>query len=188
MPVNISGAAVEGDGSAFAVRNTSGTVVFRQGVSTYGGNVFGFMENSNVPGFVAGSTDATYKNTTSGWQKLNDMCNVTVYNRGSCYNTSTTRFTAPVTGPYLFITSSWGAAYGYTHPMFAVNADVTGRRNSTPYKIRHHGLYDSQGQDIQIQETIYLYSGDYVEVYVYHDVTTNSFYKAQTYFAGAYVG
>lgn len=189
MPLNISGATIEGGSSAFTIKNTSGTTVFKQGVAPYGANTFGYMENSNVPGFIAGGTgNGGWVNyATNNWGKYNNYCTSMAYNRGSHYNTSTTRFTAPVAGPYFFVWTAYTKIDNYAHPMFAVNGDITLRRTYTPYKIRSHGLAPNYEQDHQIQETIYLYAGDYVETYCY---AAGTGYHIPNYclFSGVYVG
>jgi hypothetical protein len=164
MPVIIGNGTIEGGSSNFTVKNSSGTVVYQQGVSTSG-----YTNNSNVPAFIAGSaSDPGWILTgTDAWGKVNSYATTTVYNRGSHYNTSTTSFTAPITGPYLFIWTAYAYAAAYIHPQFYVNGSPGTRRYTTPYKIRNHGFVANYQCDGQIEEVIFLTAGDYVEVYHY---------------------
>ena len=191
MPINIGGASIEAINtpasnlSRFNILNTSGTTVFSQGFQT----AHGFLETSDRPGFIAMSSfDPGWLGLTNGaWIKMNAWCAVTLYNKGNHYNTSTTRFTAPISGPYLFVWTIYTYINGYTHPMFAVNGDVTLRRTYTPYKIRSHGMLANYQQDHQMQETINLVAGDYVETYTYSSGTGYA-YPRYGVFAGVYVG
>lgn len=191
MPINIGGASIEAVNtpasnlSRFNILNTSGTTVFSQGFQT----AHGFLETSNRPGFIAMSnTDPGWLNwATNGWGKTNSYCATMLYNKGSHYNPANQRFTAPINGPYLFVWTIYTYINDYAHPMFAVNGDVTLRRTYTPYKIRSHGMVANYQQDHQIQETINLVAGDYVETYAYAS-GTGYVYPRYGVFAGVYVG
>jgi hypothetical protein len=192
MPVYVGNGSLEGGGSALTVKDSSGNAVFAQGVAAGTGGSFGYFNNTSVPGFIAGSaTDPGWVAVTSGtWAKINQYATTTTYNRGSNYNTSTTRFTAPVTGPYLFIWSAYTYQASYTHPVFAVNGDLGGRHISgTPtYRIRGYGYISNYATDTQIEEVYYLTAGDYVEVYMYAGGGTAYSYAFYCLFAGIFVG
>lgn len=185
MPIIVGNGTIEGGSSAFTVKDSSATIVYQQGISSS----FGYTNNANVPAFVAGSTTDPGWVTiaTDNWGKANQYCAATVYNRGNNYSTANTRFTAPITGPYLFIWSAYCKTSGYFHPQFAVNGNVALRRYTTPYKIRNHGWVANYECDAQIEEVIYLTAGDYVEVYFYSGGTTVS-YLYYGLFQGLYVG
>jgi hypothetical protein len=154
MPVIVGNGTIEGGSSNFTVKNSSATVVYQQGVSTSG-----YTNNANVPGFIAGTaTDpgAWILIATDAWGKVNNYATTTVYNRGSHYNTSTTRFTAPITGPYLFVWTAYCYSSNYFHPQFWVNGSPSARRYDTPYKIRNHGWVANYQADAQIEEVIFL--------------------------------
>jgi len=114
-------------------------------------------------------------NTTNGWISLspNDTWLVCVFNsagqnRGSCYNTSNGRFTAPIQGLYMF--SANGYAYNnYTHPIFFVNGSQSARRPGGGYypRLRGHSHAAGHSHDNNCSEVIYLYVGDYVEYRLY---------------------
>ena len=106
MAINLgNGSLLEGGGTALKVRNSSGTKVFDQGVSTYGGATFGYNSSTSVPMFVAGrSTDSGWISVADGgWRKVNNYCTDVSVNVDSCYDTSATRFNVPLTGPYFQI-------------------------------------------------------------------------------------
>ena len=191
MPVYVGNGSLEGGGSALTVKNSSNTTVFEQGVAAGSGGSFGYYTNSNVPGFIAGSaTDPGWIAITTGtWAKVNQYATTVVYNRGSYYNTSTTRFTAPITGPYVFIWSVYAYAASYHHPVFAVNGDVNARHagGAATYRIRGYGFLANYQTDSQIEEVYYLTAGDYVEVYTYAGGAANT-YPYYGLFAGFFVG
>lgn len=188
MTLYIGNGSVDSASSYFRLKNNSDSVVFEQGISSYSGNNFGYYLNSSVPGFIAGSaSDPGWVTLGGGWNKINNYSTTTVYNKGNSYNTSTTRFTAPVSGPYLFVWNSYMYQNSYFHPQFAVNGDVTVRRNSTPYRIRGHGKVANYNQDSQMEEVINLIAGDYVEAYCYNGGSTYN-YPYYSVFGGVFVG
>jgi hypothetical protein len=184
MPVIIGNGTIEGGSSAFTVKNSSGTVVYQQGISTSG-----YTANSDVPGFVAGSASdpGWILTATDNWGKVNQYATTTVYNRGNHYSTVNTRFTAPVTGPYLFIWSVYCYTSSYLHPQFYVNGSSATRRYTTPYKMRNHGWVANYQCDSQIEEVIFLIAGDYVEVYHYAGGSAYT-YPLYGLFQGLFVG
>jgi hypothetical protein len=185
MPVIVGNGTIEGGSSTFTVKNSSGTAVYAQGIS---GNS-GFTNNANVPAFIAGSaTNPGWVLTaTNDWAKVNQYAASTVYNRGNHYSTANTRFTAPITGPYLFIWTVYCYSSSYLHPQFTVNGNVTTRRYAVPFKIRNHGWDPNRECDAQIEEVIYLIAGDYVEAYHYAGGTAYT-YPFYCLFQGLYVG
>jgi hypothetical protein len=185
MPVIVGNGTIEGGSSTFTVKNSSGTAVYAQGIS----GSSGFTNNSNVPAFIVGSaSDPGWVLTgTDTWGKVNQYCTTTVYNRGSNYDTTNTRFVAPVTGPYLFIWTTYVYSSSYIHPTFWVNGSASVRRYNTPYKIRNHGWVANYQCDGQIEEVIFLVAGDYVEVYHYAGGTAYS-YPYYCLFQGLFVG
>jgi hypothetical protein len=184
MPVIVGNGTIEGGSSNFTVKNSSATVVYQQGVSTSG-----YTNNSNVPAFIAGYTadPGWVLMGTDVWAKVNQYCTTTVYNRGSHYNTSTTRFTAPITGPYLFIWTAYSYTSNYFHPQFYVNGSPSTRRYDLPYRIRGYGWVANYPQDAQMEEVIFLTAGDYVEAYFYSGGTTYQ-YVYYGLFQGLFVG
>ena len=184
MPVIVGNGTIEGGSSNFTVKDSSATVVYQQGVDTSG-----YTSNLTVPAFItgSGSDPGWVLVATDNWGKVNQYCTTTVYNRGSHYNTSTTRFTAPITGPYLFIWTAYCYTSNYFHPQFYVNGSPSSRRYDTPYKIRMHGWVANYQSDAQIEEVIFLTAGDYVEVYHYAGGTAYT-YPYYSLFQGLFVG
>lgn len=189
MPIFAGNGSIEAGSSYVTVKNSSNENVFRRGVSTYGGNSFSFFENTNVPAFVAGSASDPGWITpaaSGAWGKINNYCTTVSYNRGSHYNTSSTRFTAPVTGPYWFSFTSYMYTNGYTHPGFTINGSQTSGW-AFQYRIRGHGMQANYQQDAQIEEIMYLTAGNYVEVYWYSS-GASLHYPYYSLFQGMYVG
>lgn len=188
MTLYIGNGSIETGNSYFRIKDNAANVVFEQGIASYSGNNFGYYLNSGIPGFIAGSSsDPGWITLGSGWNKINNYSSTTSYNKGGHYNTSTTRFTAPVNGPYLFVWNSYMYQSSYFHPQFAVNGDVVTRRGSTPYRIRGHGKVANYNQDSQMEEIINLIAGDYVEAYCYNGGSTYN-YPYYSIFGGVFVG
>jgi len=186
MPIVTTTGSLEGASNLIRMKNSSGTSILEVGQN--GSNV-GYYLASGRPGFVAGSaTDPSWVNyATNAWAKVNNYCAATSYNRGNHYNTSTTRFNVPFTGPYLFVFSSYIYSSDYAHPVFAVNASVSARRYNVPYRMRGHGKGSNYQMDAQIEEVIYCTAGDYVEAYMYAG-GTGYHYAYYSLFQGVYVG
>lgn len=185
-----NGSSIEGGSGAFRVRNTSGTNVFEQGIANYSGTPFGYYTSGNVPMFVAGKiADPGWVSVSDGgWRKVNDYCTDVGINVGSCYNASTTRFTAPISGPYYLMFSAYTYAGNYYHPVIGVNGSPSARHGSeTKYRIRGHGYVANYQTDSQIEEVIWLLAGDYCEVF-WATASTGYHYPLYDLFAGVYVG
>lgn len=184
MAIYVGNGSIECNNS-LAIKNSSGSTVYEQGIT----GSSGYTNNTEVPAFVAGSaTDPGWILTaTNNWGKVNQYAAAVSYNRGSHYNTSTTRFTAPITGPYLFIWTTYCYTSDYLHPQFTVNGSATLRRYTTPYKIRNHGWTANYQCDAQIEEVIYLVAGDFVEVYHYAGGSAYT-YPHYCLFQGLFVG
>ena len=181
---------IEGGSGAFRVRNTSGSTVFEQGITTSSGTPFGYYNSGNIPMFVAGrATDSGWISVADGaWRKVNDYCTDVGINIGSCYNASTTRFTAPISGPYYLMFTAYTYAGGYYHPVIGVNGSPSARHGSdTKYRIRGHGYSSNYQTDAQIEEVIWLQAADYCEVF-WATSGTAYHYAPYSLFAGVYVG
>lgn len=194
MPIVVGNGTIEAELQTFTIKNSSGTKVFKRGISFYQPTpgtyrTHGFYENSNVPGFIAGSlSNPGWVNFgTNAWVKVNNYCTNTTYNRGNHYSTANTRFTAPETGPYLFTWTTYQYSSNYIHPQFAVNGSVSARRYNTPYRIRGYGFAANYQTDGMIEEVIYCLSGDYVECYSYAGGTAYH-YPHFSLFTGIFVG
>ena len=193
MPIYFGNAQIQGSNNTFSVVDNTGANVFQRAVNNSYGAYFAYYANSGAPAFIAGSaSDVGWASTAPAWSKINNYCTTTVLNRGNCYNTSTTRFTAPIAGPYLFIWTAYCYTDNYFHPIFAINGSPTPYGTatgygSTQYRIRGHGMVANYNQDAQIEEIIYLAAGDYVEVWWYN-ASASYHYPWYDLFQGAYVG
>ena len=157
----------------------------------------GSVVRPSHPLFIAvGSTAAAWVNFTQGaWNVV--PFGTTLVNANSCYNTTTSRFTAPVTGMYFFQVSIYmykdGVSDGYYwHPVFAVNGSLGGRTVNTAYpdyRLRGHGIPIATYQDSHITQVYELVAGDYVEHQVYSTGTpTNRYYPPYERFTGFMLG
>lgn len=191
MTINIGGASLEGDGSTVTIKNTSGTTLFSRGFDTYSNTTYAKMTENLTPAFIAGpgsGVTAEWNNyATNNWAKVNNNCETTVINVGNHYSTSNTRFTAPISGAYLFMYTGYDYAASYWHPQFTVNGSTSTRRAAIPYRIRQHGMVTNRQQDSMMQEIIYLVPNDYVEVYFYAGGAGYR-YSKHNLFMGFYVG
>lgn len=195
MPIFFGNAQVQGASNTFSIVNNTGTNVFQRNVAAYGANNFGYYANTGVPAFVAGSaTDPGWVNpgASGTWTKINNYCAATSINRGNHYNTTTTRFTAPIAGPYLFIFSTYLYTDSYVHPIFAINGSATPYGTATgygntQYRIRGYGMVANYQQDAQIEEVINLAANDYVEAWWYNSGSCYH-YAYYSLFQGVFVG
>jgi hypothetical protein len=189
MPIVTGNGTIEGGNNSFAIKNSSNTTIFKRGVASYNGNNFGYYENSNIPAFIAGhAADPGWilPSSSGQWGKINNYCTTTVYNRGSHYSTASTRFTAPITGPYWFAFTTYLYTNSYVHPGFTINGIQTSGYGFQ-YRIRGHGMVANYAQDAQIEEVMSLTAGDYVEVYWYSSGDSYQ-YPYYSLFQGAFVG
>lgn len=114
-------------------------------------------------------------------------------NVAGCYNTGTSKFTAPFTGIYLFKQHVYiygpDGTYGwYCHPHFSVNDSLTTRRpNSGNYRMRLYGNYANNGFDTDCSEIIYLIAGDNVGVNIPRSGTVQG-HGTYSAWSGVYLG
>lgn len=123
---------------------------------------------------ATGNTAAAWVDLANGWNVVSfPMAPVNV---NACFNTTNSRFTAPVDGMYFFQASCYlvkdGANAGYYwHPVFGVNGTYSPSHNVNPgipnYRLRGHGMGIATYEDSHITQVYQLYAGDYVEHYIY---------------------
>lgn len=167
MGFNINGATLTAENSAVTIAANSTT-----------GLTFDATHNipieSSRPYFVAQGTAEWTNYSSASWNT--PALNYTLVNNGSHYNTSTYRFTAPVTGTYWFGSCTYTQKNtdtnynSYTHPTFLINGSQTARQASytTPYRLRTRTYYSStHSTDTEINDIFRLTAGDYVQMYIY---------------------
>jgi len=148
--------------------------------------------NLTTPLFKVGMPGSSWQNYTQYPVGFTFTGGSGYMNVNSCYNTSTSRFTAVLEGFYLF--KQHGYMYGnngttswYLHPDFFINGSRGGRRVSTPHRMRLYGLYANNAQDTDACEILYLYPGDYVEV-GWSTSGTLQTHSSYNDFSGVYIG
>lgn len=151
----------------------------------------GAVRKPGNPFFIAGHTTHVWETCAgAAWYEL-------AFNKADIgtawYNTSTSRFTAPVTGVYLFTASlysySSGGSAGYQHFDLAVNGNAVtagGRTAGGSYQILGFGAGEgTYNASHWVTRIFYLNAGDYVSVYNYCSGSGQILrYGAYSYFAG----
>lgn len=168
---------------AFLTSNSNATTVNQVATITSGGQ----LTLANQPAFRASfstSTDTTFTiNTKLPFNSL-------VFDRNSNYSTANSRFTAPVTGVYLFFAAVYGTSSGGASTMglrlYRNGSDI----GNTVSDIN---IGNSGGQigisTIALQQLVQLTAGDYVEIFctAYNGSTFRVFTGTST-FAGYLLG
>ena len=137
---------------------------------------------------------------SSGWSSFTQSWNIQPMgtpsmsvNRGTAYNTTTKRFTAPVDGVYLVI-GSWyiyhpaasSRAGQYVHPAITINGSLVWNGGQQPYTIFGHNNSDGSTthmDGVNIAFTVYLSANDYVRQEVYSYSTNTQSYDQYHYFS-----
>ncbi len=121
--------------------------------------------------------------SVTGGSAANKMSfNTSQFNVGSSYNTSTSRFTAPITGYYLFYAQIYfgTGSDGY----WGVNIFINGGQDNA-YIYQRGGFGDVSALNTTI---LRLNSGDYVEVYTYPVSSVTVPNSTANYFTGYLLG
>lgn len=138
----------------------------------------GYLKTPNRPAFVASSSGGTFS-VGSG---IVFPFNVTSINVGNGFNTSTSRFTAPVAGTYLFATSIYTNTASQTWPTFY--------KNGSPFAVSDHvTAYNGGGTaGVALSTLISLAANDYVQVFQRAVGQTSATYGGHNYFSGYLIG
>jgi hypothetical protein len=124
----------------------------------------GYMTIPNQPAFFAKKTNGTGATVQGTLTAI--PFNTTDFNVGSCYSTSTYRFTAPVSGSYYFRWNATSATTGWDTPTNAGNTVSTALyKNGTVIPATDNFLsLTNSAHRIPVggSATIYLTAGDYV--------------------------
>ncbi len=122
-----------------------------------------------------------YANTTSGYSDSPLKYDATIVNVGSHYNTSTYRFTAPVSGNYFFSFSIWTGSASTTRCGFYKNGSPVGN-SSYPIGTRNQaGAQDNDSASVIIPLSV----NDYVDIRCYEGAVA---IFSTNYFLGRLIG
>ena len=149
-----------------------------------------FIRSGTHPMFYASNTGSSWvARSTVGWNTY--PFNSTEINQNSCFSTSTSTFTAPITGVYLFTANAYhyDSLNTYYHPLFSVNGSIAGRvPYNTVYRMRSYVQADGHASDAQICQIYSLIAGDYVQYTQYIHDGTVYYLGYTTHFAGYLLG
>ena len=131
-------------------------------------------------------------NSTSAFQEI--VYNIAHINQGNCYDTSTGRFTAPITGIYEFAYGHIATAADNVHRMHLKKngSYITIGGVTKKYELRHQISDDDYQCNAQYVVYVSLESSDYVSTWWMTDNNDDSLYAdtAQVYnvFRGRLIG
>ncbi len=143
--------------------------------------------------FIAGHSVSAWESCPTGGGWIEAPYNtVGSGNDGGWYDTATGRFTAPVSGLYMFVSSHYvyGAASGdltYVHHQIGVNGSAVGGggRPFADYNVL--GLGPDEGtysNSSNVTRLLFLNAGDYASVFVYCSGSGLYRYGNYSYFSG----
>jgi hypothetical protein len=178
-----------------AITQASSVLAINTGVSMSLLSAGSVVRPNQIQFQAYGNQVTTWVNFTQGAWNIMPFPNVVV-NINSCFNTTTSRFTAPVTGMYFFQASCYilkdGASDGYYwHPVFYVNGGASGSVNTgyPNYRIRSYGVPVASYHDSHITQVYLLNAGDYVEHICYSNgAPTNRYHTPYQRFTGFLLG
>jgi hypothetical protein len=112
---------------------------------------------------------------SEGWVEIGSPFGWVVTQQGGGsygFNTSTGRYTAPVTGKYYFHATVYyyndnNSTSNYIHYLFGVNGSQNWNVGGTPYNIYGHGEKANYSDGIGVSAVISLSAGDYVSIRPY---------------------
>lgn len=144
----------------------------------------------NNPWFIAGQANPAWESCgAAGWLEV-PFNTVASGNAGGWFSTGTGRFTAPVSGLYLFAATHYvyasGSTMPYIHFDIAVNGSIAGGGRVGPsYQITGtssgEGTYGVSTRAVRL---LYLTAGSYASVYNYCSAAAVYRYGDHSYFSG----
>ena len=143
-----------------------------------------------LPVFFAEKT-STFNSTSSFQEIVYDTAHI---NQGNCYNTSTGRFTAPISGIYEFGYGHIATAADNVHRMHLKKngSYITIGGVTKKYELRHQIMDDDYQSNAQYVVYVSLAASDYVSIWWKTDNNDDSLYAdtAQVYnvFRGRLIG
>ena len=187
MAIDIAGATIQSSNSALSI--------IANGITGFNIDASNRPIFTNRPSFFVDMSPGAWTNFNNGSFGIIPF-NTSIWNNGSCFNTSTYAFTAPVSGAYFFASSLYfykntsTGADSYVHPMFFINGSNTLKSATygAEYRIRGRTYYSSSySHDTQINNIYRLTAGDYVQLYVYGGGALQ-YYTTECFFSGALIG
>ena len=109
-------------------------------------------------------------------------------NRGSCFNSSTGRFTAPSDGIYKFSTAMIG---GNANDVYRFNFYKNGSDTEFGLRVSTNASGSEYGTNGQMEVYLELEAGDYVSIFAKSDAGNNAYGNSgfkYTYFNGRFIG
>jgi hypothetical protein len=159
-----------------------------------------YMRSSGQPSFFATGTGASWLYSSNfggtGYRELGSAMGWAVSQTGAGsygFNTSTGRFTAPVTGHYYFYAQAYyyndnNSNSGYIHWQFGRNGVESWNEGRTPLNIYSHGTIANHTDGIHVHAMMFLNVGDYCSIRPFWGGTVGRFYTDYFLFTGSYLG
>lgn len=171
--------------SALQITNNSKTMTF---------NSSGNLLLPGTPLFTASGSAGAWESPAASATWYTILFPVTYVNVGSCFNTTTGIFTAPVSGTYIFTFSAYvhfqlTATNDYIHPAFLCNGSwgARGGGGGANYRLRGHG-YTAYYDDLEMSQIYRLQTSDTMRVYVYCKYIGDAIYSNYKLFTGTFLG
>jgi len=180
---NVSFSTVQAkDTNGIAFRNSAGTGI---GSLTNAG----YLLTPNIPAFYAWQTGGIASTLTGAFGTIAPKFGNTRLNVNGCYDTSTGRFTAPVSGIYEFhfgITHRYSSAAGQLEPTFYLNGS-----NISPRGCAYSWVTQSNDHDwVLAHMMLSLTAGQYVQCGIHACAAGVDYYYGENlgYFSGKLIG
>lgn len=165
--------------------------------SSYGESEPCYQPNYRLFGNNNYMSRGSNQSSSSNWRRI--VFPNPLVNKGNCYNPLNGRFTAPVTGYYIFVAQVYsykrdGAAATYGHGAFFINGTHGGNasdnfpaRATSRHKTPMGPITGGYSVDYMVEDVFFLYQNDIVE-YVMAVNQHVAFYLWHSHFAGVLIG